>query len=104
MQARVTGNTVHLAGEADSLESAQVLEEALAGVLAAGHREVTVNAAGLEFADAASVRVLVRAARALYARHGTLRLTEASPIVARILELTGADQAIEVTRAEPPAA
>jgi anti-anti-sigma factor len=43
-----------------------------------------------------SLRVLVLAARALQGRHGTLVLARPRPLVARILEITGADTLLDV--------
>jgi len=57
---------------------------------------VTVDASELSFVDSASPRVLVLAARALQGRHGTLVLARPQPLVARMLEITGADRLLEV--------
>ncbi len=61
-----------------------------------GARLVTVDASGLSFLDSASVRVLVLAARALQGRHGRLVLARPQPVVARLLEITGADRLLDV--------
>ena len=89
------GPVVVLSGEADPT-TATVLREMLAAQLDTGARLVTVDASGLSFLDSASVRVLVLAARALQGRHGRLVLARPQPIVARLLEITGADRLLDV--------
>jgi anti-anti-sigma factor len=89
------GPVVVLSGEADPTTAA-VLREMLAAQLDTGTRLVTVDASGLSFLDSASVRVLVLAARALQGRHGRLVLARPQPVVARLLEITGADRLLDV--------
>jgi anti-sigma B factor antagonist len=89
------GPVVVLSGEADAT-TASLLREMLTTLLEAGARQVTVDASGLAFLDSASLRVLVLAARALQGRHGTLVLARPQPLVARVLEITGADKLIDV--------
>jgi anti-sigma B factor antagonist len=55
-----------------------------------------VDASGLKFLDSASLRVLILAARALRGRHGRLVFARPQPLVARLLEITGADRLLEV--------
>jgi anti-sigma B factor antagonist len=86
---------VVLSGEADAT-TASLLREMLTTLLETGARQVTVDASGLSFLDSASPRVLVLAARALQGRHGTLVLARPQPLVARVLEITGADKLIDV--------
>jgi anti-anti-sigma factor len=89
------GPVVVLSGEADSTGAA-LLHEVLASQLGTGARLVTVDASGLSFLDSASLRVLVLAARALQARRGTLVFARPQPLVARLLEITGADKLLDV--------
>jgi anti-sigma B factor antagonist len=89
------GPVVALSGEADTT-TAPLLREMLATQLDTGARLVTVDASELSFLDSASLRVLVLAARALQGRHGTLVFACPQPLVARLLEITGADQLLEV--------
>ena len=84
-----------LSGEADPTTAA-VLREMLAAQLDTGTRLLTVDASGLSFLDSASVRVLVLAARALQGRHGRLVLARPQLVVARLLEITGADRLLDV--------
>jgi anti-sigma B factor antagonist len=92
---------VVLSGEADPTTAA-VLREMLAAQLDTGARLVTVDASGLSFLDSASVRVLVLAARALQGRHGRLVLARPQPVVARLLEITGADRLLDVRELAGP--
>ena len=89
------GPVVVLAGEADAT-TAPLLREVLAEQLDTGARLVTVDASGLSFLDSASMRVLVLAAWALKGRRGRLVLTRPQPVVARLLEITGADRLLDV--------
>ena len=89
------GPVVVLSGEADAT-TAPLLRELLAEQLGAGARLVTVDASGLSFLDCVSMRVLVLAARALQGRHGRLVLARPQPVVARLLEITGADRLLDV--------
>jgi len=66
------GPVVVLSGEAD-MTTTEMLREMLATQLGTGARLVTVDASELSFLDSASLRILVLAARALQARHGTAR-------------------------------
>jgi anti-anti-sigma factor len=93
------GPVVVLSGEADAT-TATTLREIMAEQLDTGARLVTVDASRLSFLDSASVRVLVLAARALRGRHGTLVLARPQPVVARLLEITGADRLLDV-RGQP---
>jgi anti-anti-sigma factor len=95
------GPVVVLSGEADPTTAA-VLREMLAAQLNTGARLVTVDASRLSFLDSASVRVLVLAARALKGRHGRLVLARPQPIVARLLEITGADRLLDVRELAGP--
>ena len=89
------GPIVMLSGEAD-LTTTEPLCEMLATQLSTGVRRVTVDASELSFLDSASLRVLVLAARALQARHGTLVFACPQPLVVRLLEITGADRLLDV--------
>jgi len=61
------------------------------------------SASGLSFLDSASLRVLILAARALRGRHGTLVFARPQPLVARLLEITGADRLLDVRPLSAPA-
>jgi anti-sigma B factor antagonist len=92
---RADGPVVVLSGEADPTTT-ELLREMLATQLGTGARLVTIDASELSFLDSASLRVLVLAARALHARHGTLVFACPQPVVARLLEITGADRLLDV--------
>jgi anti-sigma B factor antagonist len=89
------GPVVVLSGETDPTAT-ELLREVLATQLGTGARLVTVDASELSFLDSASLRVLVLAARALHARHGALVFACPQPVVARLLEITGADRLLDV--------
>ena len=89
------GPVVVLSGEADATTS-EKLREMLATQLGTGARLVTVDASELSFLDSVSLRILVRAARALQARNGTLEVACPQPPVARVLEIIGADEIVAI--------
>ena len=82
-----------LSGEADLTTSGE-LSQSLTAQLSGGARHLTVDISRLRFADSASVRALVLAARTLEDRGGALVLLRPQPAVARTLELLGVDQLI----------
>lgn len=98
-----SGPVIVLAGEAD-LNSAGQLSALITAQLARGTRQLTVDLSGLWFADSATVRTLVLAARTLQQRGGDVVLLRPQQSVARVLTLTGADQMFTIraqTRGEP---
>jgi anti-sigma B factor antagonist len=90
-----SGPVIMLYGEAD-LTSAEQLSALIAVQLSGGTRHLTIDVARLTFADSATIRVLVLAARALKEQGGTLALLHPQPAVARVLVLTGADQMLVI--------
>ena len=64
---------ITLSGEAD-LVSAAELSALIAGQLADGTQELTIDASGLRFADTSAIRALILAARTLNERDGRLVL------------------------------
>ena len=83
-----------LSGEAD-ITTAQ-LSELVTGQLAGETQHLMIDASGLSFADSASTRVLVLAARTMRQRGGDLALLRPQQALARMLEITGADQVITI--------
>jgi anti-anti-sigma factor len=90
-----SGPVIMLTGEAD-LTSADKLSELLARQLAGGTRQLTIDVSGLRFADSASIRALVLAARTLRERDGSLVLLDPQRPVAKVLALLGADQMVTI--------
>lgn len=95
MAAGDRGSVLALSGEAD-MTSVPELSAAFAAQVDAGVGNLTVDLAGLRFADSAAIRVLVKASRALRDRGGTLTLSRPQPSVARTLSLLGVDRVIPV--------
>jgi anti-anti-sigma factor len=86
---------VVVSGEADYQGSVR-LSSALDSQLSGGSARVLVDVSELSFADSSTVRVLVHAAQKLRRRRGTLTLLHPQPPVARVLELMGADQIMDL--------
>jgi anti-anti-sigma factor len=89
------GPVIVLSGEAD-LTCTEQLNTVITGQLSKQVRQLTIDASGLSYADSASIRTLVLAARTLRDRDGILILLHPQASVARMLALTGADQLIKV--------
>ncbi|MBL1066226.1 STAS domain-containing protein [Streptomyces sp. 7-21] len=77
------------AGELDH-HSAATLREALDTCVSGGHSRIVVDCSGLEFCDSTGLNVLLGARLAAQAKGGEVHLAGMRPIVARVLEITGA--------------
>jgi anti-sigma B factor antagonist len=86
-----SGPLITLSGEADLADAAE-LSALISAQLSDGTQVLTIDMSGLHFADSATIRTLVLAARTLKERAGRLVLLRPQPPVARVLELLGADQ------------
>lgn len=87
--AGVSGPVVVLSGEAD-LTCAGQLSALITTQLCGGTRQLTVDVSGLRFADTASIRTLVLAAKTLKERGGSLVLLRPRKPLVRMLDLLGA--------------
>ena len=90
-----TQATVQLEGEVDSA-SAGLVGVALREQLEQGHRFLRLDLSRLTFLDCAGLRVLVIAHNEFLYAGGTLVLTGVGPRVARLLSITGLDEALFV--------
>jgi len=89
--AGVSGPVVILSGETDLTSTGQ-LSALITAQLSGGTRQLTVDVSGLRFADTASIRTLVLAAKTLKERGGSLVLLRPQHTLARMLDLLGAAQ------------
>ena len=95
------GPVVVLSGEADFTCLAE-LNAVISEQLSGGTRRLTIDVSGLRFADTASIRELILAAKAMRKRSGTLVLLHPQRPVARVLALLGADHMFTIrTRPDP---
>ncbi len=85
-----SGPVIVLSGEAD-LTSAGQMSALITAQLSRETRQLTIDVSGLRFADSASIRTLVLAARTLRERGGSLVLLRPQQPVTRVLALTGAE-------------
>jgi anti-anti-sigma factor len=90
-----SGPVITLSGETDVTTVAE-LSELVTAQLSGGTLCLTIDASGLSFADSASARVLVLAARTLQQRGGGLVLLRPQRVLAQMLEIMGADQMITI--------
>jgi anti-sigma B factor antagonist len=98
-----SGPVILLSGEADLTTVAQ-MSALITAQLAGRTRQLTIDVSELWFADSASIRTLVLAARRLRDGGGGLVLLRPQRPVARVLALTGAEQMFtirEETHGEP---
>lgn len=99
LEASVTGAgravIIVLSGEAD-LTSADRLRALVDRQLSTGARSLTIDVSGLRYADSASIRELLRAARTLRQRGGDLILLHPQQPVARLLELNAAERLLTI--------
>jgi anti-anti-sigma factor len=86
---------VVLSGEAD-LTSAAQLNALITSQLSGGTRQLTVDVSGLRFADSASIRTLMLAARTLKERGGSLVLLRPQETISKVLDLLGAVQMFSI--------
>lgn len=95
----VTAGTAHtlvtLAGECD-LNTGRQLRDVLTSEVSRGAQRLIVDLSALTFMDSTGMQVLLSTRSVLAVRGGTLVLVAPQPVVARILELTGANQIIPV--------
>lgn len=95
-----SGPVITLSGESDLTPVARV-SALISGQLPAGALELTIDVSGLRFADSASIRALVLAARTQKERGGRLVLLHPQPPVAKALALLGADELLTVQDRTP---
>ena len=93
--AEPTYTLVTLAGECD-LHTGRQLRDVLTSEVSRGARRMILDLAGLSFMDSTGMQVLLGVRTVLNVRSGSLSVVAPQPVVARILELTGADQYIPV--------
>jgi anti-anti-sigma factor len=86
---------VTLAGECD-LHTSRQLRDVLTSEVSRGARRMIAELSQLSFMDSTGMQVLLSVRTVLNVRGGSLALVSPLPVVARILELTGADQYIPV--------
>ena len=86
---------VTVAGECD-LNTGRQLRDVLTSEVSRGVRRLILDLSGLTFMDSTGMQVLLSIRTVLTVRGGTLALVSPQPVVARILELTGADQVIPI--------
>lgn len=89
------GPVITMSGEAD-IASAGQLREVLTSQLATGALYLTIDAAGLSFADSAAVSVLIETAEHLNDLGGGLVLLHPQSNIVRVLSILGADQVITI--------
>jgi anti-anti-sigma factor len=86
---------VTVAGECD-LHTGRQLRDVLTSEVSRGVDRLILDLSELAFMDSTGMQVLLSVRTVLSVRGGILALASPQPVVARILELTGADQIIPV--------
>jgi anti-sigma B factor antagonist len=88
---RRSPTVLSVGGDLD-LNSAPELLRALTGLVDDGNRSLVVDMAGVDFCDSSGLSVLVRIRNRLIDLGGTLALAAPTPIVQRVLEVSGLDE------------
>jgi anti-sigma B factor antagonist len=86
---------VRLTGELDGAEGRHV-EEIIDGLLGRGCRRVAIDLAGLGFLSCAGLTAFLRADREARAAGARVVLTRPTPMISRMLRLTGLDLVLAV--------
>jgi anti-anti-sigma factor len=86
-----SGPLIVLTGEVDITTAAE-MSELVTGQQADGTQYLTIDVGGLDFADTASIRVFLVAARTLRQRGSDLVLLRPQRALARVLEILGAGE------------
>jgi anti-anti-sigma factor len=94
---------VRLSGELD-LSTAPRAEQALVDELGPGSRTLVVDLRGLDFCDAAGLRVFVRARRRAHEVGAKVRLVHPNRLVRRVLEIAELSGLVDPGRTEIPSA
>jgi len=89
---------LELRGELDLANAAQ-LDRAIAQAESADRSELLLDLSGVEFIDSTGLRSILAAHEKLGGRGGRLLVTGGQPQVARLLELTGADDYLNIVSA-----
>jgi anti-anti-sigma factor len=90
-----TTELVQVGGEVD-IATAPLLRAVLDTVVGRRPTRVEVDLSGATFMDAHALATLTAARRRLAARHATLVVRDPSPVVVRLLELSGTEHAFEI--------
>jgi anti-sigma B factor antagonist len=96
-----SGPLIVLTGEVD-ITTADELSELVTGQLAGETLHLTIDVAGLEFADTAGIRVFLLAAKTLRQRGGDVVLLRPQRALARVLEILGAEEVLEIRKEPEP--
>lgn len=90
-----TTEVVEVRGEVD-IATAPLLRAVLDTVVGRRPTRVEVDLSGTTFMDAHALTTLSAARRRVASRHATLVVRRPSPVVERLLELTGAEHSFEI--------
>ncbi len=91
-----------LKGRLDTVTSEATWDEIMA-LVAAGNSRLLLNLAALDYISSIGLRVFVRAAKATHAAGGALKLCSPTASVAKVLEISGMDNLLDLHTAESAA-
>jgi anti-sigma B factor antagonist len=80
---------VEVSGELDILSAPQLHEGLAALIDEQGNHSIVIELSGLEFMDAAGLRVVVHAQHRIRSHGGEIRVARPRPNVQRVFEITG---------------
>lgn len=91
-----------LKGRLDTV-TAEAIGEEIMSLVAAGNSRLVLNLASLDYVSSIGLRVFVRVAKAAHAAGGALKLCSPTPSVAKVLEISGMDNLLDLHAAESAA-
>ncbi|MET0901930.1 MAG: STAS domain-containing protein [Acidimicrobiales bacterium] len=90
--------SVHLEvhGEVDTMVAPQLLDSVLCAAMSYDHHNIVVDLSGCTFMDSSGLAALIAAHCRLVDDRSHLVITNAPPMVARIMELAGLDSVLDI--------
>ncbi len=92
---------LHVRGEID-MATCPTLRQEIIGQIGAGHRNLVVDLAGVDFVDSTGLGVLIGGLKRTRSQGGDMRLSGVTGQLSRVFELTGLDDVFTVIDADQP--
>jgi anti-anti-sigma factor len=100
LESEVVGDVgvIRIDGDVDDI-TVPKLDQATHGLLSDGARSLVIDCAALTFIDSTGLSALISAHREARLQCGTVTIRNPSPMVIRLLEITGLDNELTIDRA-----
>ena len=93
---------VDIAGRLDTETSDHASDE-LGRIVVSGNSQVVLNLDGLEYVSSAGLRVILKAAKALQAAQGEMKICHAKGLVKEVMDISGFNQILSIYDTESDA-